>query len=470
MSIFDRYSTRNAANQAPTVPGTEAKYEPGAYYDPNTLTIGTSDPSKIMDPHLRQAYQQAQHQAKHQANQQAYQQGLRNILTSGLHTPMQMEKQSKQQTRAAIPRLSLDDVVSLLCIAGAEQAFVLRSEPGVGKSSTLRMKAERNGDKWRKPGDYYPTDKYVYVYFDCPFRDVPDVVSGIPVMETKRIEQFIAAALCMDDPRPKVIMLDEILKSAKLLQLIFMRLLLEHFIGDSPLPEGSIVYGTSNNGADGVGDTVMSHGANRVTFVEVQKPDVTSLCAYMERTKVSGITRAWVTMNPRVLASYRDEGFDDSNPYVFNPRKPNQESYASPRSIVRNDVYVRNHDKMSDDMLFASMAGTVGASAAADLLVFIRMQASLTPPAKVIKDPLGTPLPTSPAATCLLVQNLCDYVKTQDDLSAACTYINRLEHEELQSMFYHHVTSGSPRIAALAALNPVVTEWIRTHDYELVTA
>lgn len=402
-----------------------------------------------------------------QVQQQAYQQAYQNYQNQVLN-PVPIPK-TKQQVRAVVPRLTLDDVVTLLDIAGAEQAFVLRSEPGVGKSSTLAMLAERHGDKWRKPGDFFPTDRYVYVYFDCPFRDVPDVVSGIPVMETKRIEQFIAAALCMDDPRPKVIMLDEILKSAKLLQLIFMRLLLEHFIGDSPLPAGSKVYGTSNNGSDGVGDTVMSHGANRVTFIEVQKPDVPSLCAYMERTGVSPITRAWVSMTPRVLASYRDEGFDDNNPYVFNPRKPNQESYASPRSIVRNDVYVRNHDKMSDDMLFASMAGTIGASAAADLLVFIRMQATLTPPAKVIKDPLGTPLPTSPAATCLLVQNLCDYIKTQDDLSAACTYINRLEHEELQSMFYLHATSGSPRIAALAALNPKVTEWIRTHDYELVT-
>lgn len=426
---------------------------PSSYYDPSTMTIVNPSPNQSpVHPHVIQGYQQAM--------QQAYQ--------PGQFAPMNMEQKPKASAVQTVPRLSLDDLVTLIYLTGAEQSIIVRAEPGVGKSSTLRMLAERNGDEWRKPGDYYSTDKYVYVYFDCPFRDIPDVVSGIPVMETKRIEQFIAAVLQMDDPRPKVIMLDEILKSPKLLQLVFMRLLLEHFIGDSPLPEGSIVYGASNLSTDLVGDTVMSHGANRVTFIEVTKPSADSLVAYMERNGVSPITRAWVAMTEPLLASYRDAGFNHKNPHVFDPSKPNQESYASPRSIVRNDVFVRNRDKMSDDMLFAAMAGTIGAASAADLMVFIRLQSMLTPPAKVLKDPLGTPLPTSVAATCLLVHNLCDAVKTQDDLTAACTYINRLENEDLQAVFYHYVTGKATRVAALAALNPKVTEWTRTHDYELL--
>ena len=431
----------------------------------NTITNNTNLAQPLVHPTLQQGYQQAQAQALQQALQQAYQ--------PGQFAPMNMEaKPDAAQAIRTVPRLSLDDVVSLICLTGAEQSIIIRAEPGVGKSSTLPMVAEWHGDKWRRPGDHYPTDKFVYVYFDCPFRDLPDVVSGIPVMETKRIEQFIAAVLQMDDPRPKVIMLDEILKSPKLLQLIFMRLLLEQFIGDSPLPKGSIVYGGSNLSTDLVGDTVMSHGGNRVTFIEVRKPSVERLCAFMERNGVSPITRAWVTMTPKLLASYRDDGFDSKkNPYVFNPTTPNQESYASPRSIVRNDVFVRNRDKMTDDALFASMAGTIGTVAAADLMVFIRLQSMLTPPAKVLKDPLGTPLPTSVAAACLLTHNLCDAIQTQDDLSAACTYINRLGNEDLQSVFYHQIVGkkGSSKVAALAALNPLVTEWLRSHDYELVT-
>jgi hypothetical protein len=372
-------------------------------------------------------------------------------------------------TIQTVPALSLDEISGLIAMFGSEQSFILRSEPGVGKSSTLGMVAKRHGDKWRKPGDDYPTDKYMYIYFDCPFRDIPDVVTGIPVLETKQIEQFITQTLRMHDKRPKVIMLDEVLKSPKLVQLIFMRLLLDLFIGDIPLPPGSKVYGTSNHTGDGVGDSIMAHGANRVTLVDVRKSSAGEFVTWAAANNISSTTRAWVAMTPSLMQSYRDPNYKDTNPHVFNPRKPNQISYASPRSIARNDVYVRNAASMPEHVLFAVMAGTIGASAAADLMTFIMMQASLTPPKQVLADPLGTPLPSSLAACCLLTHNLCDAVQTQDDLTAAATYINRLPHEESQAVFYTYATSDS-KIGALAAINPVISQWIKTHDYELVRA
>jgi len=72
---------------------------------------------------------------------------------------------------------------------------VIISEPGVGKSSLLAMLAEDNGDQWRKAGDKFDTDKYEYVYLDCPLRDVMDMGAYIPVHEGKTLEYYLSGLL-----------------------------------------------------------------------------------------------------------------------------------------------------------------------------------------------------------------------------------------------------------------------------------
>ena len=63
----------------------------------------------------------------------------------------------------------------------------------------------------------------------------------------------------LDSKKPKVILLDEFMKAPKLLQVIFTRLMLERTVGDTPLPEGSMVFATSNNQSDGLGDGMLAH-------------------------------------------------------------------------------------------------------------------------------------------------------------------------------------------------------------------
>jgi hypothetical protein len=185
-----------------------------------------------------------------------------------------------------------------------------------------------------------------------------DIAMTIPNHETKTLESYVGSLFKLDNDKPKVILLDEFMKSPKLLQVIFTRLMLERTVGDTPLPEGSIVFGTSNNQADGLGDTMMAHAGNRVCIVEMQKPEVEDWLVWATENGVSPLIRAFVHTFPRCLASYRDEGQED-NPYIFNPKKPVL-SFVSPRSLEKASVIVSNRDKLGDNATMVALAGTIG--------------------------------------------------------------------------------------------------------------
>ena len=77
---------------------------------------------------------------------------------------------------------------------------ILLSEPGVGKTSTLKLIEKQLGDG------------YDYIYVDCPSKDYMDIAGTIPNHETKALEQYVGGLFKMDSGKPKVIMLDEVFK------------------------------------------------------------------------------------------------------------------------------------------------------------------------------------------------------------------------------------------------------------------
>ena len=196
------------------------------------------------------------------------------------------------------PSLSFPQLVTTITTFGADVSVLIASEPGVGKSSLLPAIAEFHGDKWRKPGDYFPDDKYVYVYVDCPMMDFADFGMRIPSHDTKTLLFYPSSLFHMDDPRPKVIMFDERFKALKALQPMFTRADLERTIGDTPLPKGSIVFSTTNNASDGVGDNILAHSANRLMQVQMRKPTVDEWCAWATENGLDSRLRAAVALNP----------------------------------------------------------------------------------------------------------------------------------------------------------------------------
>jgi len=154
-----------------------------------------------------------------------------------------------------INTVSINELRKMVPLIASDLTVVVQSEPGCGKTSLLSMIAADNGDTWRSPkdGTDIEGDKFDYIYVDCPVKDMSDIGMTIPNHSTKQLEYYVAELFNTKSNKPKVILLDELMKSPKLMQVIYTRLMLERMLGDIPLPDGSQIIATSNNASDEIG-------------------------------------------------------------------------------------------------------------------------------------------------------------------------------------------------------------------------
>jgi L-fucose mutarotase/ribose pyranase (RbsD/FucU family) len=340
--------------------------------------------------------------------------------------------------------VELNDVPNLIATIGTIRTILLRGEPGIGKSTVLKNLETILGNG------------YDYIYVDCPVMDVSDIVMRIPNHETKTLESYVSELFKMDSPKPKVIMLDEMSKANKLLQVIFTRLTLEHSVGDSKLPAGSIVFVTGNNSSDGVGDTLSAHVLNRLCVINVRKPDARRWNLWATDNGISRIIRTWVAMNPSCLASYLDGG-QEQNPYIFDPAKPIT-SFVTPRSLVGANEVVNNSGKLGQYVTKAALAGLCGGAFAESVDAFMKMEKEWLKVADILADPENIAIPTNPAVLFHAMFNAVDTIDTQDELTSFMKFVKRLKSEEIQACF-NSMVFESKRTAKLARNNDELRAW-----------
>jgi len=268
----------------------------------------------------------------------------------------------------------------------------------------------------------------------------------------------------LDSPKPKVIMLDEFMKTPKLLQTMWTRLMLERSVGDRQLPDKSIVFATSNNSSDGVGDTMLAHAGNRVMIYNLRKPNAAEWNAWATDNNIAPEIRACVAMNPRMMASYLDGGQDD-NPFIFSPLRKVL-SFVTPRSLAKCDHIVRNREVLGAGLTQSSLAGTVGAAAAEMMSAFLSLSSELVSINAVIDDPDNVRIPEKPAALFMMMFNAIDTIETQDQLAAFMKFVNRIKSAEVQSVFFT-MALQSKRVSKLAIKNNEIKEWAKG-NYELL--
>jgi hypothetical protein len=284
-----------------------------------------------------------------------------------------------------------------------------------------------------------------------------DIGMTIPNHASKTLEYYVASLFNLRDGKPKYILLDEMMKAPKMLQVIFTRLALERMVGDEPLPKGSRILATSNNATDGVGDGMLAHGINRVAVVQMQKPRATPWLKWAGENGISRIIRSWVAANPRCLNSYTDEGQQD-NPYIFNPSRP-VTSFVSPRSLAKCDVVVRNRDVIGDNATTAFLAGTIGVSAAKDMAVYMSLDKKLpSVREEIIKDPHGVEMPDSIAAQMMIMFEAVDVIESQDDMSKFMQFVKRIDSNEVQTIFFT-MAMRTASTTRLARNNKEISDW-----------
>ena len=364
--------------------------------------------------------------------------------------------------------VSINELRTIIPLIGGELTPIIQSEPGCGKTSLLSMIASDNGDTWRSPADgtSIEGDKYDYIYVDCPVKDMSDIGMTIPNHANRQLEYYVSELFNLSDSKPKIILLDEFMKSPKLLQVIFTRLMLERMVGDKALPKKdgvpSIVFGTSNNASDGVGDNMLAHAGNRVCIMRMAKPNVNEWLQWASENGISRVIRAGVAMFPRCLASYID-GDQKDNPYIFKPSMSTL-SFVSPRSLAKADVIVKHRDKMTENSLKVALAGTVGASFAGDLSAFLMMEKSLADVKDICKDPEGIEVPKDISAQLMIMFQAVDVLETQDQLTKFMGFVDRIPSSEVQAVFFTMMMRNQKSIR-LARNNQKISEWAKNnHD------
>ena len=356
---------------------------------------------------------------------------------------------------SAVRPRSLQQCASLIRLTGEDITYILLSEPGVGKSSVLNMMREHYGDTRR------------YVYLDIPNIRDGDLFMQMPNRDRGTLDQFLTSHFDREDQRPCVVMMDEIFKAPRSMRPLFTRFMLERTLGDYKLPAGSIIFGTSNNVSDGVDDTLRAHEGNRVFTIPVRKPTPVEYCVWAAKNGVSAITRALVTMTPRLTASYMDGPSQANNELIFNP-KTNNKTFASMRSITKADVVVRNRDVLDEDTVYTAIAGGCGEPYAKLMTAFIAMEKDLIPPMSVLKDPDTTPIPEKKGVLWMLMFNLLDVIKTPDHVTAAVTYIERAADREIQAVF-NTMLLNNDKTAGMAGRNESIKKWMTSNrNYKLL--
>ena len=345
--------------------------------------------------------------------------------------------------------------VLALALFGPSFSQLFISEPGVGKSSMLASLAEHFGDKWRRPGDYYPEDKYHYIYIDAPARDFPDFGMFMVDNATGTVKFYPNNAI-MGDPRPKVIMVDERFKATKVLQPIFTRLDQERMFGESPLPDGSIVFSTTNNASDGVGDVILAHSINRVMVYKLRKPSMESWCAWAMEAGLHPDLIAAASLNPRFFESYLDGDSAADNPYIFHPSRPG--SFVSPRSLAKCDIVVRNMHIAGEELSRAAFNGAIGVAAGERLMNVLTMRQDMTDPTNVLTNPDTAPLPKTAGGLYMTIFNVMAKVQTQDDMSNFISFISRTNNLEMESVLFTLIMRNK-RLTTMGNRNHRIRKW-----------
>lgn len=347
-------------------------------------------------------------------------------------------------------RVSLREAAEIIAAIGTTNTIMLRGEKGIGKSTLMKYLPEYLG-----PG-------YEYAYFDMGNKSEGDTAIPFPDKERKVMEFFVNTALKLHTGKPVVIMLDEFGKAPRSIQNM-MHTLLEvenKRIQDTFLPKGSIVFATTNLADEGLGDTLLDHTIDRMTVLEVRKPNANEWLPWAAENNIHPALMAWVNETPTVLASFRDDDFDQDNPYVYNPKRV-QGKFITPRSLELASNVIWAKGKISQNALTCALVGTIGNAGANDIASFLAFQDEIPARETILKSPETAAIPNSVGAIITLLFNL-ERAVDSETITPIMKYVTRLEAEH-QAVFCTTLARSKSK-QKIAFTNKAFTDWARENQ------
>lgn len=357
--------------------------------------------------------------------------------------------------------LSINQAANLIAASGGEKTYLVRGPMGSGKSSIMDVLKARFGDK------------YHYVTVDCTQLDIGDL--QVPdVDKVAGVVRYVPNVMFVGDgTKPVIIMFDEFGKASRPVQNAILPIKLERRIGNRPLPVGddgtkSIVFSTTNMGAENVGDLIQPHARNRISLVTMRHPSAQEWIEWAMNHNVPAPVCAWVHMNPDVFRPFTEvpDPKDESEfKYGFHP-KFQRESFLTPRSLylasidLREDVVRAVNDR---DATMAALIGNIGARAAYDLNAFIVLGDKMPAWETIVMTPDQAIIATDSPAAMVLTMFSCISRCDKANFTAVLRYIKRMP-KEIQHMFARRIMAVESK-APWAAMNAEFTAWIRENHW-----
>lgn len=362
-----------------------------------------------------------------------------------------------KQTGHMVFEQSMDEIVDSI-MANTKGTMLVQGHMGTGKSSILKVLAER-----------LPT--HVPCYFDGTTKDLGDLY--VPkILDMGDDAQFVRFVpneeFGLHHDKPVILMLDEFGKMNPMVKNACMETMLNHKVGNKKLPEGSIVFATTNLGGENVGDLLQPHHRNRITVVRMRKPTATEWIEnYAFNAGIHPSLILWVKEHgEQLFQSYEEvEKPDDEvggNPYIYHP-KAQRPAFVTPRSLELASNWLWAKDKISDNALKSNLIGTIGDRGALDLTAYVRLVDELPKQAEIKADPMNAKVPNTPSAVVMVVYRALATLD-REWIDAWVTYLGRLD-AEAQSLFAMQVRNPKYTKQGIVLSNKKFTEWCVKNNF-----
>lgn len=369
--------------------------------------------------------------------------------------------------------LSFEQATSVISSVGHLRTVLVSGENGIGKTSI-----------------YYALQKLPqfanHIFpgiIDC--QQLADGSIWMPTIDTELgvsreipNDRFgVSKANCrgVESARPVVLCFDEIGKAPSYMKPQIAPVIYERRLGNLYLPEGSVVFATTNLAAEGLGDMLQAHMRNRLIQINLGKADMPRWVTYATNKGLAPEVIATAQQYPEAFHSFVDylpggkfagKKIETDAPDIFNPRDASQFAYASPRSMEASSDVVKHLAGKDSMALEQTLIGTVGPSFAGKLMSVIRFGEQMPAYDDVVRDPHNTPVPSNPIVQTVQVFKFINRVANRQEAEALTTYVLRMRGE-MKGLFSTAVSNNIAKATFFMTI-PAFTTMLRDNA-ELIT-
>lgn len=342
--------------------------------------------------------------------------------------------------------LTLAQAADLIASVGDKVTCLFTGEMGIGKSAMLGILKER-----------FPT--YHPVYLDAPLLHDGDMM--MPKVGTDSVTFLPNEYLGFHLDKPVLLMIDELGKCSKSVMNTLLRLIHERKLGKFTLPEGSIVFATTNLSIEGLGDNIPAHARSRMVQAKIRKyTGMEWVETYALAAGVHPVILGAAIEFPAMFESFENVEDPNSNHYINHPKQP-RAAFVTHRGMEKASDILKATEHLSDDVRIHALMGVVGEAAAMDILTLVKLNDDLPTWEAVIKNPDNAKLPKGAAASCMMVAKAVQRVEreTFDDWMV---YVQRLG-KEVQALFARSVMRSQK--VGIATTHREFSKWAAANSF-----